>query len=80
MTKFTHKKHDGHIVAFKINDFRQIDIYDLSKFEKHNEGYQYIFCCIDVFTRKVYCRAMKNKDHIITALIQLLKKIEFNHI
>ena len=56
-------KTTGHIVAFKENEFWNIDIFDLSKYYKYNKGYKYIFCAIDIFTRKVYCISMKNKDN-----------------
>ena len=51
----------GHIVAFKENKFCNIDIFDISKYYRYNKGFKYIFCAIDIFTRKAYCIAMKNK-------------------
>ena len=42
----------GHIVAFKENEFWNIDIFDLLKYERYNKGYKYIFCAIDTFTQK----------------------------
>ena len=70
------KQSTGHIVAFKQNEFWNIDIFDLSKFEKHNKGYKYIFCAIDIFTRKVFCAAMKNKniDSVISAFEDILNR------
>ena len=56
-------KTSGHIAAFKENKFWNIDIFDLSRYYKYNKGYKYIFCAIDIFTRKVYCIAIKNKDN-----------------
>ena len=32
----------GSIVAFKINEIWQIDIFDVSRFDKSNKGYKYI--------------------------------------
>ena len=67
------KQSTEHIVAFKQNEFWNIDIFDLSKFEKHNKGYKYIYiyiyCAIDIFTHKVFCAPMKNKniDSVISA-------------
>ena len=54
--------HLGHIVAFKINEIWQIDIYDASRFETSNKKFKYIFTVVDVFTRFAYIIPMKNKD------------------
>ena len=68
------KTSTGHIVAYKKNEFRNIDIYDLSKYDKYNKGYKYIFCVIDIFTRKVYCVPLKNKnnDSVISAFENII--------
>ena len=60
-TKKSRKK-QGHISANYENELWNIDIFDLSKFGKFNSNYLYILCSIDVFSRKVYCQPMKNKD------------------
>ena len=67
------KSKTGHIVAFRINEIWQIDIYDLSRYEKSNKGYQYMFACLDVFTRYAYIIPMKNKD--IDSTTKALKEI-----
>ena len=54
--------HLGHIVAFKINEIWQIDIYDVSRFETSNKKFKYMFAVVDVFTRFAYIIPMKNKD------------------
>ena len=56
------KADDGHITAMFANQIWQIDIFILQKYVKYNHGYRDILCAIDVFTRKAYCVAMKNKD------------------
>ena len=33
------KSHLGHIVAFRVNEIWQIDIYDLSRYDKSNKGF-----------------------------------------
>ena len=53
------KQTTGHIVALKENEIWNIDIFDLSKYDKYNKGYKYIFCAIDIFTRKAFCVPMK---------------------
>ena len=67
------KSNIGHIVAFRINEIWQIDIYDLSRYETSNKGYKYMFACMDVFTRFGYIIPLKNKD--ITSTTKALKEI-----
>ncbi len=38
----------GHIVAFKINEIWQIDIYDVSRFESSNKKVKYMFSVVDL--------------------------------
>jgi hypothetical protein len=67
------KSNIGHIVAFKINEIWQMDIYDVSRYEKSNKGFKYMFAVVDVFTRFAYIIPLKNKDIISTT--QALKEI-----
>lgn len=64
MLKVNQKKKNkqGHITAFTFKQNAQLDIYDLSKYSTRNKNYKYILALIDVFSRKVYVRALKNKD------------------
>jgi transposase InsO family protein len=56
-------KSKGHIVAYVKDELWQIDIFVMkSGLAKYNDGYRYIFVCIDVFSRKAYGEAMKSKD------------------
>ncbi len=41
-----------------------MDIFDLAKCYKENQGYKYILCIVDVYCRKVWAYKMKNKDNI----------------
>lgn len=60
----TEKKRDlGKIVAFYPLSLIQMDIFDLAKYYRDNQGYKYILCIIDVYSRKVWCYKMKNKDN-----------------
>jgi transposase InsO family protein len=72
------KSAGGHIVAFEKNEMWQIDQFFLPKYHKQNKGYKYIFCAIDVFTRKAYCIALKHKDNedVIEAIQSLFDKKE----
>ena len=57
------KKDLGKIVAYYPLSLIQMDIFDLSKYYKDNQGYKYILCIIDVYSRKVWVYKMKNKDN-----------------
>jgi hypothetical protein len=48
------------IIEKRPNARWQIDLIDMSNYDKNN-GYKYIFNCIDVFSRKVWLRALKDK-------------------
>jgi hypothetical protein len=77
ITKETKNKKQtyGHIVASHENQEWQMDIYILQKYVTKNRGYRDILACIDVFSRKVYCIAMKNKgiDDVTDALTTIFK-------
>lgn len=73
----TFKKADqGHIVAFGVNDEWQMDTFFLPRYWKENHGYKYILAVVDIFSRKGYCVAMKNKDSVdvIDAFLKIIKK------
>jgi len=53
---------EGHVVAMKEHELWNVDIFDLSKYAKENDGYRYVFVVIDVFTRIVDVRPMKTKS------------------
>ena len=74
------KKNESHIVAFYKNQLWQLDIFVLKKYSKYNEGYGYILCAIDVFTRKVYCEKMKNKDNndVLRSMKLILEEVDEN--
>ena len=55
-------KPSGHVTADLENEFWNMDIYDLSKYQNQNNGFRYILAIIDVFTRKAYCEPMMSKD------------------
>ena len=62
LTKIQQQKQpEGHITALSPNQSWQFDIYDLSRYESQNDGYRYIFACVDVFTRKAYLEPMKKR-------------------
>ena len=66
----------GHITSFKPNSVWNMDIFYLQKYHLKNHGYKYILCCIDIFTRYVYCEPMKSKEiaEVIKAFYMIIKK------
>jgi len=65
------------MTAFKENELWNVDIYDMTAWQKGNDGYKYYLVCIDVFTRKAYGEIMKNKDSISSrvAMTSILQKV-----
>ena len=56
------KQSHGHIVSYNPFNRLQLDIFVLKKYEGSNNGYGYILCIIDIFSRKVWCYPMKSKS------------------
>jgi hypothetical protein len=60
----TEKRKDlGKLVAYYPLSLIQMDIFDLAKYYRENQGYKYILCIADVYSRKVWAYKMKNKDN-----------------
>ena len=54
----------GHTVAFRENELWQIDIFYIKSGNiDANEGFKYVFVCIDVFSRKALCRTNEKQNH-----------------
>jgi len=82
MKKQTKTKHNFPLSANYENQRVQIDLLDIgSSFNKYpkqkNKGYRYIFCVVDVFSRKAYTYPLKtkNKDEIVKAFQEILNDI-----
>ncbi len=50
------------MVAKLANELCQMDIFDLARYEKHNDGFRYRLACVDVVSRKAKVKPMKHKD------------------
>lgn len=63
--------------VYDINEMWQIDLMYLPDLSKYNEGYKYLLCLLEVFTRKLYIKILKEKTcKIVTnAFIEIQKKI-----
>ena len=49
------------VIVSGIGDQFDADLIDMVKFKKDNKGYQYILIVIDIFSKYVWLRALKNK-------------------
>jgi len=50
------------VIVNGIDDTWQIDLVDVSSIKNENEGYKFIFTCIDVFSKYTQAAKMKSKD------------------
>lgn len=50
------------VLAKRPNERWMIDLVDLNQFTDSNNGYRYILTCVDVFTRYLWCRPLREKE------------------
>jgi transposase InsO family protein len=64
------------IVVAGIDDQWSADLMDLVKFAKYNDGYRYIFVVIDVFSKYLWLRKLKDKkgESVANALETIFKE------
>jgi len=60
-TKNRKEKH-GSLVSYNPFNRLQLDIFVLKKYETSNNGFGYILCIMDIFSRKAFCYPMKTKS------------------
>lgn len=56
-----HKFPRNKYVLSNLNELWQADLSDLQSYSEYNDGYRYILCVIDVFSKYAFVRPMKNK-------------------
>ena len=56
------KQNSGHLVSYNPFNRLQLVIFILQKYESSNNGYAYILCIIDIFSRKVWAYPLKTKS------------------
>lgn len=49
-------------VLSNFNELWQADLSDMRSYSEYNDGYKYILCVIDVFSKYAFARAMKKKN------------------
>lgn len=50
-----------------INDQWQADLVEMQRYKEENQGYRYILCLIDIFSRVAYTRPLKDKTGVEVA-------------
>lgn len=55
---FTRNKY----ILSNYNELWQVDLSDMRTYSKYNDGFKYILCVIDVFSKYAFARPMKTKD------------------
>ena len=75
--KFVKPRNYYPITALYENEIIQIDLMDMKDISTKNKNYNWLFVCVDVYTRKGYIFPMKNKStkSIIESFNKLLLKI-----
>ena len=70
-----HRKNRTHIIVAGIDDQWSADLMDMVKFSKYNDGYSYALVVIDVFSKYVWLRKLKDKkeDSVAFALKDIIK-------
>jgi hypothetical protein len=61
------------ILAYYVNEIWCIDLIDMQSYVGHNSNYKYIFTCVDVFSRRVWLRPLKNKTQ--ESIVQVIQDI-----
>jgi hypothetical protein len=61
-----------------LSDLIVMDLADLAKLSRFNNGYSYILLVVNAFSRKIYCEAIKKKTGKETAdaLLKILKRMK----
>lgn len=63
--------------SYRLRDHWQIDLIDLRNLAVHNDGYNYILMCVDVFSRKCFARLLKTKHAsvVVKAMKDIFSKL-----
>ena len=71
LRKFKKRK----VIIMRQDETWAIDLADMNTFVTHNNGYKYILCIIDVFSKFAWCVPLKNKtgETILTELLKVIK-------
>ena len=62
-----HKFQRNPMIAEKFMETLQADLVDMSQYSKENDGYKFILTVIDIFSKKSFVIALKNKSQVEVA-------------
>jgi len=64
------------VVVYRKDEIWAIDLAQMNAFEEFNDGYKYILCIIDVFSKYAWCVALKNKttDTVLNAVKHIIEE------
>ena len=73
--KFARLPTKGHVKF----DTLQADLADLQKIKQHNDGYRYLLVCVDVYSRMLFARPLKQKTgaEMVAALESIFEEHNF---
>jgi transposase InsO family protein len=68
-------KNRTRIIVAGFDDQWSVDLMDMVKFNKYNDGYSYVLVVIDIFSKYVWLRKLKDKkgDSVAFALKDIIK-------
>lgn len=66
-------KHRNPYYVYFLRQQWQIDLIDLQKYSKDNNGFKFVLVCVDLFSRKCFARLLKNKSAKV--VVDALKSI-----
>ena len=66
------------IIVGGIDAQWEMDLADVTKYAKNNDNYKFLFCTIDVFSKKAWCIPMKRKFavNLVDAFDRLMEKTD----
>ena len=75
-------KHYFPILSKGLYDSVQIDLMDMSNLGTRNKNYNWLLCCVDIFSRKAWVEPMKKKNNksVVEAMSKVLEQQSFNKV
>lgn len=72
--KFPRRK----VVVYYTNETWAVDLASMETLSKDNDGYKFILCVIDVFSKFAWTKPLKNKSAttVLTAMKEIVSEIE----
>ena len=63
----------------RVNHQLECDLFSIQRFEKYNEGYKWVFACIDIFSKYGYAIPLKDKraTTVVKALDTILSELPY---